>query len=474
MKKFLLILILILTPSISVFSQVGSACWREISAGQNFTLGIKADGTLWGWGQNGNLLGLGYFSTSENLPIQIGTANDWMAVSAGANHSLAVKTNGTLWAWGSGLFGQLGNGAFNNATFNVTQVGTATNWLKVSAGTQFSLALKNTGTLWSWGLNNTGQLGDGTTTNTNLPNQVGISINWQTIEAGDQHSLAIDNGGILYSWGNNTFGQLGDGTYTTVLNPNVISTLFWTAISAGFDHSMALGLNGALHTWGNNSNGQLCDAGANPNVNVPTLILNPTGTVTGYIVISAGTAFSLAIRNDSTLHSSGGNVFGQLAQGNNAPLNVLTQVGTNSNWMAISAGNTHFASLDTSTSLFNAGRDWEGQIAQGTNIFSYQSVQSVACPSTLSINELVSNKLDIKVYPNPTNNFINIDFNLQNSEKITLKLMTILGQIIQEISVNKSNGFNNETIDLSNQSSGIYFISVASETSNFVSKVIKR
>ena len=105
MKKLLLTSIFMFLFFTATFGQVGTICWRKVSAGQNFTLAIKGDGTLWGWGANSNQLGLGY-SGNQNLPIQIGTANDWIDVSAGANHSLAVKTNGTLWSWGSGITGQ--------------------------------------------------------------------------------------------------------------------------------------------------------------------------------------------------------------------------------------------------------------------------------------------------------------------------------------------------------------------------------
>jgi len=475
MKKLLLTSIFTLLSFTTTFAQGGIACWREISAGANFTLAIKTDGTLWGWGQNGNLLGLGFFTVSQNLPIQIGTANDWMTVSAGGNHVLAVKTNGTLWAWGSGLFGQLGNGAFNNATFTVTQLGTATDWFKVSAGSQFSLALKTNGTLWSWGLNSTGQLGDGTTVNTNIPNQVGISTNWSKIEAGDQHSLAIDNTGLLYSWGNNTFGQLGDGTNATVLSPALITSFpNCSEISAGFDHSMILNTNGFLFTAGNNTSGQLCN-GTSTASNVFT-----PGTFGGvqriYVAISAGTAFSLAIRIDATLHSSGGNIFGQLAQGNNTPLNFLTQVGTNNNWFVISAGNTHFAALDNTTSLFSAGRDFEGQIAQGTNIFSYQTLQTVSCPTTpLSNNDLSLNpSTTVKVYPNPTNGIVNINYNIENATNIMLSVTNIQGQLISKTKLEKGSGLQTESIDLSSLSKGLYFISINSGNENYTSKVIKQ
>ncbi|WP_396195287.1 RCC1 domain-containing protein [Flavobacterium sp.] len=147
MKRKLLTYKLLLFCTL-IFGQGSNGCWRVISAGQNFSMGVKSDGTLWGWGQNSNRLGLGLANLADqNLPTQIGTANDWLTVSAGAVHTLALKTNGTLWAWGNGQFGQLGNAIFNSATPNVTQIGTATDWVEISAGNRFSLAIKNNGTL---------------------------------------------------------------------------------------------------------------------------------------------------------------------------------------------------------------------------------------------------------------------------------------------------------------------------------------
>ncbi len=199
MKAFRFLCFLGLSSVFSFLSwSQGTSCWRDISAGHHFNLAIKNDGTLWGWGLNSNQLGLG-FSGNQNSPIQIGTANDWASVSAGANHSLAVKTNGTLWAWGNGQFGALGNGAFNSATWNVTQVGTANDWSQVSAGSTFSLALKTNGTLWAWGRNNTGQLGLNNLVDQNVPQQVGVAMDWMLIDAGDQHSLAIKTNNSFFS-----------------------------------------------------------------------------------------------------------------------------------------------------------------------------------------------------------------------------------------------------------------------------------
>lgn len=442
-----------------------------MSAGQNFSLGIKTDGTLWGWGLNSNQLGLG-FSGNQNLPIQIGVANDWITVSAGSVHSLAIKTNGTLWSWGNGQFGQLGNGIFNSATWNVTQVGSATDWIQCSAGNRFSLAIKNTGTLWSFGLNNTGQLGLGNIIDQNLPVQVGTANNWFKIDAGDQHSLAIDTSGFLYAWGNNSFGQLGNGTFTTSLIPILISTSnIWSEVSAGFDHSLFLNGIGFIFSCGNNTNGQLCN-GSNTASNVIIPATN-SGAQFLYIAISAGAGHSLAIENNNTLWSSGLNVQGQLGLGNNTNTNVLTQVGSSNTWFAISAGDVHSLALETTTSLSSVGRNQEGQLGIGNNVFSYNTLQSVGCPTTPLSNQEFTLNL-IKAYPNPTNNSVNIDYNLENSSSVILRLTNIQGQIISETKADRSNGLQSDTIDLSNESSGMYFLTITSENSSQTTKIIKQ
>jgi alpha-tubulin suppressor-like RCC1 family protein len=166
--------------------------WQAIAAGGRHTVALRTDGTIWAWGDNrAGQLGNGTFETNApygtTTPQQIGTNADWLAIAAGDAHTVALRADGTIWAWGDNRAGQLGNGTYTtNAPYGICTpqvMGSATNWQTIAAGVWHAVALRRDGTLWAWGLNRNGQLGIGTfTTNDppgiNTPQQVGTNTNW--------------------------------------------------------------------------------------------------------------------------------------------------------------------------------------------------------------------------------------------------------------------------------------------------------
>jgi len=147
--------------------QVGTATdWAYVSAGGGHTVAVRENGSLWAWGNNEfGQLGDGTTSIRTN-PVQMQAGTDWRTVSAGGcpwintAYTMAIRADGSLWAWGDNRWAQLGDGTTTIRTSPV-RIGTDTNWATVSAGEQHTMGIRENGTLWGWGDSWLGQLGIG-------------------------------------------------------------------------------------------------------------------------------------------------------------------------------------------------------------------------------------------------------------------------------------------------------------------------
>jgi len=245
-----------------------------IAAGNYHSLALKSDGTVWAWGQNNyGQLGDGTMNNERRTPVQVSNLTDVVAIAAGDNHSLALKSDGTVWAWGRNDFGQLGDGTSSNRSTPV-QVSNLTGVVAIAAGYYHSLALKSNGTVLAWGDNDYGQLGDGTNSDRRTPVQVSYLTEAVAIAAGYYHSLALKSDGTVRAWGRNYNGQLGDGTYSNRSIPVQVSDLTdVVAIATRDDHSLALKSDGTVWAWGYNYRGQLGD-GTRSDRNIPVQVSN--------------------------------------------------------------------------------------------------------------------------------------------------------------------------------------------------------
>jgi alpha-tubulin suppressor-like RCC1 family protein len=283
-----------------------------IAAGSQFSFAITSDGTAWAWGNDfvGQLGdGAGGFGVISTVPVQVQVISDVIAIAGGGEHALAIQGDGTIWAWGSNSNGQLGNGSFGGISTVPVQVSTSTGLVTakaIAAGEAHSLAIASDGQIWSWGLNSAGQLGNGTTTDSNVPVTVSSSTGLteaKSVSAGEGHSLALANDGQVWAWGNNVNGQLGNGTTTNSNVPVTVSSSTGLteakSIAAGGQHSLALTADGEVWAWGSNSSGQLGD-GTTTNSSVPVMtLLIPTATATpaSQTICSGGTT-SIALTSN--------------------------------------------------------------------------------------------------------------------------------------------------------------------------------
>ena len=370
-----------------------------IAAGLSHAVALKADGSVWSWGSNNNgNLGNPSIVGASNVPVPViglGSGSGVVALTAGGNFTLARKADGTVWGWGTNNNGQLGIGNNINQPVPVQvkgpgAVGVLSNIVALSAppaaGGVFALALSADGTLWAWGNNSSGQLGDGTTTDRNTPVQVkgvggsGVLNDVAAIDAGgganNLHALAMQIDGTVLAWGSNSNGQLGTADTRASAVPVQVSGLGRgsgvAAVSAGTGLSLALKADGAVLAWGDNSSGQLGDGTFSGHA-------TPAAVAGMMEIRSISTQIlshhSLAIRTDGVVVAWGNNDNGQLGTGDTANQLVAVAVPNLSDVIATAVGASHSVALTADGTVWAWADNSSGQLGIGTSTDQFSPVQ---------------------------------------------------------------------------------------------------
>ncbi|WP_017237766.1 RCC1 domain-containing protein [Streptomyces sp. SS] len=193
---------------------------KDVSAGCQFALALREDGTVWSWGRNHEgQLGLGTM-TDRNTPQRIPGLENIVAVKAGCRHALALTADHTVKAWGRGGNGELGNDGTELSTSPV-DVKHLEEVTEIFAGPYHNFALLDDGGVRAWGANGAGQLGDGTKSGRTTPVPVLQPRGVVSLLPGWGFTLALLDDQSVVAWGDNDVGQLGDGSTTPSLSPVV-------------------------------------------------------------------------------------------------------------------------------------------------------------------------------------------------------------------------------------------------------------
>ncbi|MFZ5875057.1 MAG: hypothetical protein ACOYXU_01490 [Nitrospirota bacterium] len=360
--------------------------WSAVAAGDDHTLAIAEDGSLWAWGLNNNGQ-LGVNDTVTRLaPVRVGSANDWLDIDGGGAHSVGIRRSadealdGSLWVWGDNSHGQLGDGTVAGSE-NPMQVGTDTSWASVFAGASSTMAVKTDQTLWGWGRNARGELGIAQNASglESVPVQTGnASYRWAAADFGIAHSVMLTADGRLFVAGANPYGEVGNGDVSSKAVPVQVGSAGnnWTgtSLSAGWSHSTAVDSSGGLWTWGSNAYGQLGD-GTRVDRDVPVQV--PAGTGLTWLAVSAGAGHTAAIRADGRIFTWGDNSFGQLGRalgdngeqcsqtpapcGSETPGEIPQFLGFDP-WVAVTAGAFHTVAITRNGELWAWGANDYGQL----------------------------------------------------------------------------------------------------------------
>jgi alpha-tubulin suppressor-like RCC1 family protein len=308
--------------------------------GYSHTLAIKADGSLWSWGDNSNGE-LGNGKSASGFPPQLnpgavlnanGTPfSDVASVSGGFHYTLAVKTDGSAWAWGRSVSGVLGNNSTTQANvLNPTQVLTSattplTGVRQLAANDDHAAALKTDGTVWVWGSGQAGRLGDGngnsfSTVAIPLKDSLGRLIRGvQQVSVGNSHTMLLMNDGTVFGFGDNAWGHIGTGANketrwaTLVIDRNGNPFGKVVSVQAGRDATAFLRADGTVWMAGRNTKSQLAQSLTVDTVNVPTQVLMADGTpLDNVIQISLEYETVIVLRGDGTVWGWGSTTSGQL------------------------------------------------------------------------------------------------------------------------------------------------------------------
>ena len=262
----------------------GVAQRNAVVAGDNFTVGLRADGTAvaTGWSTSGGRDVSGW--------------RDLVAVAAGSNHTVGLRADGTAVTTG----------------WNTSDERDVSGWhdlVAVAAGSYHTVGLCADGTVVATGDNEYGQCD--------------VS-DWQeivAIAAGWFHTVGLRADGTAVATGDNFHGQCDVSGWRDLV-----------AVAAGYDHTIGLRADGTAITAGYNRNGQ-CDVSGWQGIvaiaagNYHTVGLRADGTVvaTGdneygqcdvsgwqeIVAVAAGRFHTIGLRADGTAVAAGSNWDGQ-------------------------------------------------------------------------------------------------------------------------------------------------------------------
>jgi len=394
--------------------------------GNNFLDLTSGIGIVYGWGQNNSgTLGDGT-SVNKSSPVQLITSRtNWSNVASGEQFSAGIKQDGTLWTWGLNNDGQLGDNTIVAKSSPVQTITGGTNWKQVSCGYKHTAAVKTDGTLWTWGFNGAGQLGDNTVVKKSSPIQtIAGSTNWSKVSCGVNHIGAIKTDGTLWSWGLGTHGALGDNT--TVSKSSPVQTITggntWTEISCGYNSSAAIKTDGTLWAWGYNSTGAVGDntiiSRSSP-VQITTGGTNWSKVTKTSGISGLGVESTAAIKTDGTLWTWGSNDVGQL--GDNTTINKSSPVQTiiRGSWSGVFMGGKSTIAIESDGTLWAWGINTSGQLGDNTTVSKSSPVQTIA-GGYKWVSAAISSTSTLAISANPSK--LSLEGNLTTSGAFTTTL----------------------------------------------------
>lgn len=235
----------------------GSRDVINVATTRQSSVALAADGTVWAWGYLG--IGLGDASSTRSseylAPVQVSFGSTRISkVSGDCEGYIAIDTNGDVWQWGSFW------GVWSLSSSRPVKVPGVSGAVNVARSCSTAYAVLSDGTVRAWGSNGGGKLGDGTTTDRQVPVPVSVSGK-QILEiaVSESHAIALASDGSVWGWGSNNQSQLAADPaaiqYSTTPRRIVITGATGSVVSiaatSSTPSSFAVMSSGEVWEWGN-------------------------------------------------------------------------------------------------------------------------------------------------------------------------------------------------------------------------------
>ncbi|MGN1339974.1 MAG: Ig-like domain-containing protein [Oscillospiraceae bacterium] len=322
-----------------------------VEANDDVSFAIDTSGTLYGWGDNSDGQ-INPSASTEYISKPQKLMEDVAGVSAGDEHTIVLKQDGTVVGWGGNEHGELG---FTSNGKKNAEKQLMTNAVDIAAGDGFTLIVTKSGEVYACGNNENGQLGNSSYKDSPALERV-ITSGAVQVEAGNDHSVVLMSDGTVMAAGSNEYGQLGtdNGTVSNYFDNVGVKNV--QSVFAGGNSSGAVTENGVLYVWGAGENGQLHNGEAD-NVFIPEQLTN------GVISVAFGEHHSLMLKNTGKISSAGTGIYGELFTEKNTK--IVTPELIAKNIRTYSAGNDHAAAITNEGVLFTWGCNDKGQLGLG-------------------------------------------------------------------------------------------------------------